>query len=51
MNDRIYAMERSQVEALKTLMQSASVEQFRAKYQSEGWTSDSPSPIATPKRV
>jgi hypothetical protein len=35
----------------KTLFQSASVEQARAKFQSEGWTSDSPSPIATPKRV
>ena len=35
----------------KTLFQSASVEQARAKFQSEGWTSDQPSPIATPKRV
>ena len=34
-----------------TLFQSAMVEQARAKFQSEGWTSDSPSPIATPKRV
>jgi hypothetical protein len=34
-----------------TLFQSASVEQARAKFQSEGWTSDQPSPIATPKRV
>lgn len=33
------------------LMQSASVEQARAKFQSEGWTSDQPSAIATPKRV
>lgn len=33
------------------LFQSASVEQARAKYQSEGWTSDQPSPIATPKRT
>lgn len=33
------------------LFQSASVEQARAKFQSEGWTSDQPSPIATPKRV
>lgn len=33
------------------LFQSASLEQNRAKYQSEAWTSDSPSPVATPKRV
>lgn len=33
------------------LFQSASVEQARAKFQSEGWTSDQPSAIATPKRV
>jgi len=32
------------------LFASASVEQMRAKFQSEGWTSDSPSPLATPKR-
>lgn len=30
----------------KQLFQSAKLEQLRAKYQSEGWTSDSPSPIA-----
>lgn len=35
----------------KTLLQSAQVEQFRAKFQSEGWTSNSPSPLATPKRT
>ncbi len=35
----------------KTLFQSASVEQARAKFRSEGWTSDQPSAIATPKRV
>src|SRR5512143_356528 len=34
----------------KQLFQSAMIEQLRAKYQSEGWTSDSPLPIATPKR-
>lgn len=33
------------------LFQSAQIEQLRAKYQSQGWTSDSPSPIATPQRV
>lgn len=33
------------------LMKSAATEQFCAKFQSEGWTSQSPSPIATPKRV
>ena len=32
-------------------IQSAQIEQARAKYQSEAWTSDQPSPIATPKRV
>jgi hypothetical protein len=34
-----------------TLMKSASVEQARAKFESEGWTSESPSPVATPSRV
>jgi hypothetical protein len=33
------------------LMQSASIEQFCAKFQSEGWGSEQPSPIATPKRT
>ena len=33
------------------LFASAAVEQARAKFQSEGWTSDQPSPIASPKRV
>ena len=33
------------------LMKSASVEQARAKFQAEGWTSEQPSPIATPPRV
>lgn len=32
------------------LFGSASVEQMRAKYQSEGWTSNSPAPLATKKR-
>lgn len=35
----------------KTLFQSASVEQARAKFHSEGWTSEQPSPTATPPRV
>lgn len=35
----------------QTLFGSAMAEQLRAKYQAEGWTSQSPSPIATPKRV
>lgn len=35
----------------KTLIGSASVEQARAKFESEGWTSAQPSPTATPKRV
>jgi hypothetical protein len=29
----------------KELIQSAQVEQFRAKYQSQGWTSNQPSPL------
>ena len=33
------------------LFQSMNLEQIRAKYQSEAWTSESPSPVATPKRV
>lgn len=33
----------------KTLIQSAQVEQFRAKFQSAGWTSDLPSPLAARK--
>lgn len=32
------------------LFQSASVEQMRAKYQSEGWTSNSPAPLASKPR-
>lgn len=35
----------------QTLLKSAAVEQARAKFQSEGWTSESPSPVATPRRV
>ena len=35
----------------KTLFQSAEVEQARAKFQSEGWTSEQPSKIATPPRA
>lgn len=35
----------------KTLFGSAMVEQARAKFESEGWTSQQPSPVATPKRV
>lgn len=33
------------------LMKSASVEEVRKKYEAEGWTSQQPSPIATPPRV
>lgn len=32
------------------LFQSAAVEQMRAKYQSEGWTSNNPAPLANQKR-
>jgi hypothetical protein len=32
------------------LFASAQVEQARAKFEGEGWGSNSPSPIATPKR-
>lgn len=35
----------------KTLFQSAAVEQARAKFEAEGWTSQQPSPVATPRRV
>ena len=35
----------------QTLFKSASVEQARAKFESEAWTSQQPSPIATPPRV
>lgn len=35
----------------QTLMKSASIEQARAKFEGQGWTSASPSPIATPPRV
>jgi hypothetical protein len=33
------------------LMKTAAVEQFRARYQSQGWTTEQPNPIATPSRV
>lgn len=33
------------------LLASAQVEELRKKYQSQGWTSEQPSPIATPPRV
>lgn len=33
------------------LIQSAQVEELRKKYQSQGWTSNLPSPIATPPRT
>jgi hypothetical protein len=35
----------------RTLFQSAAVEQARAKFHAEGWTSEQPSPIASPPRV
>lgn len=35
----------------KTLMQSASVEELRKRFMSQGWQSMSPSPLATPPRV
>lgn len=35
----------------QALMKTATVEQARAKFESEGWTSEQPSPVATPKRV
>jgi hypothetical protein len=34
-----------------TLIQSANVEELRKKYQSQAWTSQIPTPIATPPRV
>jgi len=33
-----------------TLLKSASVEEMRKKFESEGWTAQQPSPIATPPR-
>lgn len=35
----------------KTLITSAQVEEARKKFQSEGWTSNEPTPLATPPRV
>lgn len=35
----------------QSLFKSAAVEQARAKFQAEGWTSEQPSPVATPARV
>ncbi len=35
----------------QTLFKSAEVEQARAKFQSQGWTSEQPSPVASPQRV
>lgn len=35
----------------KGLIQSANVEELRKKYQSQGWTDQIPTPIATPPRV
>ena len=35
----------------QTLSKSAGVEQARAKFEAEGWTSESPSPTSTPPRV
>lgn len=35
----------------QTLLKSAATEQARAKFEAEGWTSQSPSPLATPPRV
>lgn len=43
-------MERWEAE-YKVLMQSALVEEFRKKYQSQAWTDAAPSPVATPPRV
>jgi hypothetical protein len=34
----------------KALMQGAMIEEARKKFQSSGWTSMSPSPVATPTR-
>ena len=35
----------------QTLLKSAIVEDARATFQSEGWTSEQPSPVASPPRV
>lgn len=35
----------------KTLMQSANAEELRKRFQSQGWTSQTPNPIASPPRM
>jgi hypothetical protein len=35
----------------QTLLKSAATEQFRAKFQSQGWTAEQPNPVATPQRA
>lgn len=44
-------MSQSWEQQYQRLFQSAQVEQARAKFHSEGWTSEQPSPVATPPRV
>ena len=44
-------MAQSWEQQYQQLVKSAVVEQFRAKFQSEGWTSKQPNPIVTPKRA
>lgn len=44
-------MSQSWENTYQTLIQSAGLENVRAKYQSGGWTSMQPSPVATPQRV
>lgn len=44
-------MSQSYENQYQLLMKSANVEQARAKFESEGWTSEQPSPVASPPRV
>lgn len=44
-------MSQSWEQQYQSLIKSASIEQMRAKFASEAWTSESPSPAATPPRV
>lgn len=44
-------MAQSWEQQYKTLLGGAAVEEARKKYQSQGWTAEQPSPVATPPRV
>jgi hypothetical protein len=44
------AMAQSYEAQYQTLLKGAVVEEARKKFESSGWTSQSPSPVATPSR-